>query len=245
MDHFNLKAMSLLLGLASGFIGGIATGGGMVAIPGLIFMGLSPSAAIATTILTISASLTSAFRYHQSKIIQRRYTLPFLWLSLIGGVVGSYLLLHIDAHIMQKAFGAVLLLLAIILAFRQHVIVSRPRDASQPVGLLLIFLTCIFASLFGTGGGIFMVYILSYFYGMSVMEANANSKIISLSGAAAMIAIFIHAGIINFNVGIPLMIGSAVGGYIGAHAALKKGEKVVKSIFFLVVIASGLKLLLF
>ncbi|MBX4190753.1 sulfite exporter TauE/SafE family protein, partial [Candidatus Saccharibacteria bacterium] len=236
---------ALLLGLASGFISGIAAGGGMIAIPGMIFMGLSPSTAIATNILITASSVSSGFRYHQSKIIQRQYTIPFLWLSFLGGIVGSKLLLRIDGQTMQQIFGMMCLCLAPFVAFKRNSIAKNHGKISSFIGLVLIFMTCVFAALFGTGGGIFMVYILSYFYGMSIMEANANAKIISLGGALSMIVIFLHAGIINFTAGIPLMIGSAIGGYIGAHTALKRGEKIVKTVFFLVVVVSGLKLLLF
>jgi uncharacterized membrane protein YfcA len=36
-----------------------------------------------------------------------------------------------------------------------------------------------------------------------------------------------------------------VGGYLGAHTAIKQGDRWVKVAFALVVVASGLKLLLF
>lgn len=90
-----------------------------------------------------------------------------------------------------------------------------------------------------------MLYTLCYFYGQSIMEANANTKIINLAGAFSVIFVFLQAGLIDFRVGVPMMIGSTIGGYIGAHTALKKGEAVVKGIFLAVVIASGFKLLFF
>jgi uncharacterized membrane protein YfcA len=77
-----------------------------------------------------------------------------------------------------------------------------------------------------------------------MLEANASSKFITLGGVLSSILIFSHAGAIDFKVGLPLMIGSAAGGYIGAHTALKKGDARVKLIFLMIVVASGIKLLL-
>lgn len=244
MSEATIIVPSLLLGLASGFIGGIATGGGMLSIPGLMLIGLPPSSAIATNNLCISSSITSAFRYHQSSIIQRYRILPFLLLDFMGGIVGSKLLLYIDEQILQRVFGAVCVGLALVFALNKTGTSKNRSRAYDLIGLLAMFLTGIFAGLFGTGGGFFTVYILSYFYGMTVIEANANAKLISLGGAVSPILIFLHAGIINFNAGIPLMVGSAVGGYIGAHTAIKKGDAKVKMIFTIIVLISGTKLIL-
>jgi len=235
--------LSTLLGLASGFISGIATGGGMVSIPALMFMGLSPSTAIATTSLVGVSSLTSTFKYHRSNLIQDRRVLPMVLLAFLGGIAGSKLLLDINQHFMQKAFGAICLILAAVMASTS----GTPRQAGTKshnlVGLTLMFLSSAFASIFGTSGGLLTVFILSYFYGMAMLEANASSKLITLGGVVSSILIFAYAGAIDFTVGVPLAVGSAAGGYIGAHTAIKKGDARVKRIFLAIVILSGLKLL--
>ena len=240
-----LLAVPLLLGLASGFIAGIATGGGMINIPALIFMGLSPSAAIATSGLTITSSVTSAFKYHRSKLINLRQVLPLFPLACIGGIIGSKLLLGIDQHIMEHIFGAICIALACVIALNKKVTRRKTGRIYSALGLLGVLLTDIFASFFGTGGGILMVYVLSYFYGLTILEANASAKLLAIGGANSSVIIFLQAGIINFSIGVPLMIGSAIGGYIGAHTAIKKGDARVRIIFLTVVIASGIKLLIF
>jgi hypothetical protein len=58
------------------------------------------------------------------------------------------------------------------------------------------------------------------------------------------LAIFAFSGIIDYRIGLVLLIGMAIGGYIGAHAALKKGDLWVKRLFVLFVIIFGVKLLL-
>lgn len=44
---------------------------------------------------------------------------------------------------------------------------------------------------------------------------------------------------------VPLLVGMAIGGYLGAHMALKKGNSWIKRLFVLFVIVSALKLLFF
>lgn len=43
---------AFLIGLASGMVGAISTGGGLIYVPALIILGISPVSAIATTRLS-------------------------------------------------------------------------------------------------------------------------------------------------------------------------------------------------
>jgi uncharacterized protein len=242
MNEIVLLLAALLLGLVSGFIGGIATGGGLVSIPGLIFIGLPPSAAIATNNLNGISSVSSALRFHKSRKLQFRGMLPLLLASFLGGLAGSKLLLHVSQTIIQKTFAIASIVLVITFVSNKGPRPARQAKIHSVLGALGVFLGSIFAGLFGTGGGFFVVYILSYLYGLSVMEANANTKIINIAGTISVIAVFLHAGLINFEVGVPMMVGSTIGGYLGAHAALKRGEGLVKAVFLLAVLASGIKL---
>lgn len=244
MHETSLLLFALILGLLSGFIGGIATGGGLLAIPGLMLMGLPPSSAIATNNLNSVSSITSALRFHKSSKLQFRRMLPLLIIAIIGGLVGSKILLHINQSAAQKAFGIASIFLAIAFVLSKNPQSGRRGKVHATFGIIAAFAGSVFAGLFGTGGGFFMVYILCYFYGLSLMEANANTKIVNLGGALSVIFVFLQAGLINFEVGAPMMVGSTIGGYIGAHTALKSGERRVKGIFLIVVLVSGIKLIL-
>src|SRR5580765_2502578 len=161
MNEIILIPAALLLGLASGFIGGIATGGGMISIPGLMFMGLSPTTAIAPTSLVGCSGLASSFKYHKAKLIDSRRALPFIYLAFLGGVIGSILLHHINGSLMQKVFGVVCFLLALVILSGKNVL-SKPRTKKRDLlGMVLTFAASIIVVIIGTGGGIFMLYIFT------------------------------------------------------------------------------------
>lgn len=242
MNEPYLLLLAFLLGIASGFIGGIASGGGLISIPGLMFLGLPPSTAIATNNLNIVSSLTSALRYHKHAAVNLRLIRSLAWLDILGSLVGAALLLSINVTVMQKLFGVVCILLATLINANKHL--KNAKTSHKLLAPALVFLASVFAGMFGTGGGLLLIYILSYFYRLPLREANANSKLISFGGAFAIILLFAHAGKINFAVGIPLMLGSALGGYIGAHTALKKEEKVVRKLLVVIAVSAGLKLLI-
>jgi uncharacterized membrane protein YfcA len=81
--------------------------------------------------------------------------------------------------------------------------------------------------------------------GLTFIEANALDKLIWLINPVISVIIFALKGIIYYQIGIVLLLGMVIGGYLGAHTAIKKGNKFVKLAFSVVVIASAIKLLFF
>lgn len=236
-----------LIGLCSGFVGAIATGGGLISIPGLILLGLSPVVAIATTRLSsFSSSLSSLVRFHKERLIKWKTLLPLLALAAIGGIAGSNLLLGIDEDTLLKLVGALLLLMLPLLVMdpKFGTITKHRSQAHHRIGYVVLFIVCVYCAMFGGGGGIFMLSALIYFFGMTVIQANAHGAALNLVAMISSIIYFSTAGSINFKIGIPLMIGAALGGYFGAHTAIKKGNSFVRIVLIIIVTVSGLKLLL-
>ena len=83
------------------------------------------------------------------------------------------------------------------------------------------------------------------FFGFTIIESNATDMIPWLLMSILTLVIFIMNGLVNFKLGIPLVIGMFIGGYIGAHMAVKKGDKWIKTIFIFIVVISAIKILFF
>lgn len=98
---------------------------------------------------------------------------------------------------------------------------------------------------FGTGAGPFSFYNSLFFFGFTIIEANATGIIPWFALSLSSLIIFARNGIIDYRNGIVLFVGMAVGGYLGAHTAIKKGDLWIKRLFILVVIISSIKLLFF
>lgn len=240
--------LPFLLGCLSGFIGGLSSGGGLISIPGLIFFGLSPSASIATTRLSaLSSDLSALVRFKKEGIIRWKQALPFIAIAILGGIVGSKLLLQIDENTLEKVVGFLLLLLAPLLAFNKDFGLTNIKRSKthHRAGFLMVFLVMVYSAMFGGGGATFLIYVLVYFYGMSIIPAKANGALTGLFATATALIAFISAGVVDFGVGIPLMVGATIGGYLGAHTAIKKGNEWVRLVFLFIVIASSIKLLFF
>ena len=99
------------------------------------------------------------------------------------------------------------------------------------------------ASFFG-GLGTITILCVIYFFGLPIIEASATELVSYTLLSLTSTAIFISHGFVNFSIGVALFLGMLVGGYLGAHIAVKRGEKWVKVVFIIVIMASALKILI-
>lgn len=238
--------LAFLTGIASGFIGALSTGGGLISIPALIFLGLTPSSAIATTQLSaLSGGLSSLLKYRKNNVIKWKYLPYFIITSILGGYIGSKILLTINEDLLTKIVGVLLLLILPLIFFQKDFGTIKKITGKRhiAIGIFLQFLIMIYGAMFGGGTGIFLTYVLVYFFGMTFIESNATGTVMWIFATTTALIAFILSGIVNFVIGIPLMIGAIIGGYIGAHVAIKKGNSLVRWVFLVIIIFSSIKLL--
>src|SRR3989338_8721302 len=99
----------------------------------------------------------------------------------------------------------------------------------------------VFGGFFGQGTGPFSTYVLIFLLGFTMLETGGTTIIpwfvLSLSSAI----IFAFHGIIDYKLGIFLLVGMGIGSYLGAHIAIKKGDKWLKTIFAIFVVVSAAK----
>ncbi|MEX0650006.1 MAG: sulfite exporter TauE/SafE family protein [Candidatus Andersenbacteria bacterium] len=248
MSEFAISVLSFWVGIASGFIGALSTGGGLISIPALIFMGLTPGASIATTRLSaLSGGITAFAKYRKNNVILWKYIPYFVVLAVIGGIVGSKILLEINERVLTVTVGILLLLMLPLLFWKKNfgMVQTERRKGHTITGFILQFFIMIYGAAFGGGTGIFLTYVLVHFFGMTIIQANATGNVMWLVVTTTALISYILHGAVNFSVGIPLLIGAAIGGYAGAHTALKAGNQIVKWVFAVIIILSSIKLIFF
>jgi hypothetical protein len=248
MDPILTLFLTFLIGFGSSFIGAISGGGGLISIPFLVFLGLPPQIAIATNKMgSIGLSIGSLARFWKSKHIKWKYVPVLTALGLAGGILGSYLLISLNEKILGTIMGIIILaILGIMLTKRTFGEVHKERPVLLKIlGCIVYFFVMIYGGFFGGGGGILIFYTLIFFLGFTLLEANATDIIPWLSMSIVSFIIFAIHGLIDYRLGITLMIGMILGGYAGAHTAIKKGNRWVKMVFIFIVIASAVKLIFF
>lgn len=111
----------LLIGLIAGFASGmVGIGGGILIIPALIFfLGLTQHQAQGATLglLLMPVGFLAAINYYKTGNLNIYYSL-IMAITFVGGAwIGSKVSLSIDAVLMRKIFGGIILLISLKLIF--------------------------------------------------------------------------------------------------------------------------------
>lgn len=102
----------------------------------------------------------------------------------------------------------------------------------------------IIGSLFGIGGGIIFIPVLTIVYKMPAIEAAAISLIGILALSAGAASYYAEHKVANIRLGLYLEIGTTLGAVIGAFVAGMIEEWIVFMVFAAFVIVNGLRMLL-
>jgi len=92
----------------------------------------------------------------------------------------------------------------------------------------------------GAGGGVLLVPFLHYFLHQETKHAHATAILIMLPISVVSSAVYIFRGQFNFNVTLPVLIGSVIGGVVGAMLLKKLKSNIIIIIFSLLLIVSGI-----
>lgn len=133
---------------------------------------------------------------------------------------------------------AALPVVAVVLFFaRDFGKVEKPpktRGQTLLLSLLIGLIIGLYDGLVGPGTGTFLAIGFSLVLGYTLLKSSGCAKIANLASNVASMVIFFLDGDLLFSVGIPAMLCSMAGNYVGARFAIKGGSDRIRSIMFLV-----------
>lgn len=234
----DLAALTGAAAFAAGVLNAIAGGGSFLTFPALVFAGVPPLAANATSAVAVSPGYlgsTLGFRTELRSLplaLLRREVL----IAALGGLMGAGLLLLTPAKLFSGIVPWLLLLATALFALGPHIArlsggTGHPRWRLP--GLLVV---AIYGGYFNGGLGILLMalYTLTGESRLNTVNAlkNLNSFVLSLLSVVA----FALAGAIVWSQAVWMMLWATAGGWAGAHLARRLPVRWVRWL----VIATGL-----
>ncbi len=247
MDQFILFVVSLLANTFSAFAGG---GAGLLQLPILIFLGLPFAIALAThKVASVALGVGATLRHLKEGHLQRRFVLFILATGLPGVVLGASVILQVPGRWAEIALGVLTLGLGIYSFARRDLgQVARLRHQSGRGlwfgGLVLFFIGMLNGSL-TSGTGLFVTLWLVRWFGADYKQAVAYTLILVglfWNGTGALTLGLL--GEIRWDWLPALLAGSLLGGYLGAHLAIRQGNRWIKRVFEMVTVLVGIRLIL-
>ncbi|MFC1651762.1 sulfite exporter TauE/SafE family protein [Patescibacteria group bacterium] len=247
-----LLAITLTLifitGILAGFVGALGGPGGLISLPFLIFTGLPPHIAIATNKFgNIGMKTSVLLKLWKKKKIIWNYILPLSIAAIIGAFIGTTLLIKSPPEIITKIIGIVILLTLPIIFIKKDLGIKRKQTGKikKVIGYIFYLTTRILSGFLEAGTGPLTSFILMIFFGFTIIESIATSKIPGIILSIVSLTILASNGIINYFYGAILLVGMLIGGYLGARIAIKKGDRWVKMAFGVIIVISAIKLVFF
>ena len=245
-SHLVLLIISLVANTMSALAGG---GAGLIQFPALILLGLPFGTALAThKIATVALGFGSAIRYSKERLVDIKLAAITLLFGLPGVVLGSVTVLKINETIATVALGLLTLGLGIY-SISQKTLGEEYQGKNGDVaglfwgGSVVFFIGFINGSL-TSGTGLFATLWFIHWFGLDYKRAVAMTMIlvgVFWNGTGAMTLAIL--GDVRWDWLLPLLLGSLVGGYLGANIAINKGNRFIKRCFETLTLLMGLALI--
>lgn len=246
-DQILLFIVSLVANLFSALAGG---GAGLLQLPALLFLGLPFGVALAThKVASVFLGLGATARHLRSGTFDWRFSSFILATGLPGVILGASIILKVDDRIAQGLLGLLTLGLGFYSWFKpelgqEHLPKNRELKGLLIGGLVLFLIGALNGSL-TSGTGLFVTIWLVRWFGLDYKSAVGYTLIlvgIFWNGSGALTLGIL--GEIEWSWLPALILGSLIGGYLGAHFAIVKGNHLVKRSFEMVTVLVGLSLIM-
>jgi uncharacterized membrane protein YfcA len=166
--------------------------------------------------------------------------------SVVGAVLGAELAVDLDEALLRRTIGALMIVLIVLMLLKPERFIAEhlaPREPRLFVEVPLFFVIGIYGGFIQVSVGLFLIAGLVLGAGYNLVAANALKNLIVLVFTAAALAVFVLNDQVQWTLGLLLGSGQAVGAWVAAHFAVKRGAEFVR--WAVVVITIGAALALF
>ena len=222
---------------AAGVINSIAGGGTLITFPVLIWLGLDPKVANATSTVALWPGLFGGLFGYRKELENSSTILWRLGLtSVIGGGVGAWLLIWTPSPTFARLVPF-LILFATMLFMVQGTITRRLRlqeIGSQPkaswwLGAIIFqFFSSIYGGYFGAGNGILMLAAMGLLGLRDLNRANGIKNFLGICINSIAVVSFAISYLVVWPIAAIMAGAAMLGGYVGANLAVRVGQAVIR-----------------
>ena len=232
---------ALILGLAAfgaGLLNTVAGGGTFLTFPALIFTGIPPVAANATSAVAVFPGyLAGALGFRAELAVMDRGRLARqAGVTLAGGLAGSLLLMVSSNELFSKIVPGLLLFATLVFLFGERLrqIATGWGSGEGLAGTLGLFAVSLYGGYFNGGLGIMLLALFAV-WGMRDLHAMNGLKTgLSFVLSTISVAAFALAGLVAWPEAAVMMAASVAGGYAGAPVARVMPRAVLRGLIAVV-----------
>lgn len=233
-----------IAGLWAGMINAVVGSGTLVTFPVLIALGITPVvASMSNAMGLVAGGAAGAFGYRRELKGRGRQLMRLLPASLLGGISGAWLLLHLPEEVFHYVAPVLIVLALLMVIFQPRLqtwVRTREENPEHAVrdkrhGVLLVvlvYLAGVYGGYFVAAQGILLVGILGVFLTGTIQNANAmkNILVLGVNLVAAVSYVLFAFDRINWLVVLLIAVSSSIGGLIGAKVGRRLSPTVLRAV---------------
>lgn len=233
------EVLLLIIGGAmAGVVNSMAGAGSLVTVPLLVLVGVPGATANGTNriaVLTQTAAAAGGFR--RGGVQVGHLVVPVLVPLGLGSLVGSLAVSRLSDATFETAFGFLMIPL-VLLGLRTPKVdvdsVGRPWPRAVQIAVFTVI--GLYGGAFQAGVGLMLLVALAH-SGYDLVTGNAMKSLVVLALTLVALPVFLTQGLVDWGPGLVLGVGTAVGGYLGAHLAVRDGDRIIRPVLVLCVLA--------
>jgi len=242
----DLSAAQVALLCAAALLGGtvdaISGGGGLITVPVLLAVGLPPHLALGTNKgQSTFGSFAAILRYRHAGLIDWKTARISFPPGIVGSASGAALALALKPEVLSPIVIVLLLAVAGLIASGR----LRPRGGETPpvgrrVGIIVAAIALALGAydgFFGPGTGTFIIAAYVMLIHLPLPRATAEAKVLNFASNFAALAMFAGRGEILWAAALPMAAAQLFGGFLGAHLAVRRGDRLIRAMVFVVALA--------
>lgn len=245
MDSATISLL-FFAGLGAGFIDAIAGGGGLIALPALLSVGLPPQLALGTNKLQSSCgTLLAVTRYAKAGLIRWPEVRLAFFVSFAFAALGTVAVTQVSNEVLRRIVPWMLFSIAVYTA-----VSPRLGAGGRAARLTPAVFACVFGALlgfydgfFGPGTGSFWTIACIAMLGLDLPRATGYTKAVNLASNLASLLAFSLAGQVQLPMALIMIAGQLIGARLGSGLVIKHGAPFIRMVFLAVVFALTIKLL--
>ncbi|HKB66813.1 MAG TPA: sulfite exporter TauE/SafE family protein [Pyrinomonadaceae bacterium] len=235
--------MMIAAAFAAGVINSIAGGGTLVTFPVLIWLGLDPKVANATSTVALWPGLFGGlFGYRRELENSSTILLRLGITSVIGGALGAWLLIWTPSLTFARLVPFLILFATILFMaggsinrrLRLQPIVAEPKISWWVGAIVFQFFSAMYGGYFGAGNGIWMLAAMGILGLHDINRANGIKNFLGICINSIAVLSFGLMGLVVWSDALVMAGAALLGGYFGARMAVRVNQVNVRRAIVLI-----------
>ena len=243
-----------LAGVVAGWLNVLAGGGSLLTVPLMIFMGIPGPVANGTNrIAILMQNITAVATFRSRGFSDFRLSLTLAAAASLGALFGANVGVHLEGEWFNRVLA--LIMVGVMLIMGHDGIkggaskTPSGNEDDKPRNLVLGHILMVGAGFWGgfiqLGVGFILMPILHRVMGLNLVLTNMHKVFVVLVYTLVALAVFASQLQLLWWVGLWLALGNSIGGWLGAHTAVSRGENWIRWVLNFTLVAFIIKLLFF